>query len=125
MAAACAAEGHAMRTLRRVVLALASVAGLGVATVAGTSWYYGGSDGRGCARCHEIRPMVDAWSHSSHRNVGIGGEAPRRPGIAGAGQRPRSADGRREAQGRSCRRPAGSARGSRPGKRPEGEERSA
>ena len=39
-------------------------------TLAGTSWYYGGSDGMGCARCHEIRPLVDAWAHSSHRSVG-------------------------------------------------------
>ncbi len=41
----------------------------GVATLAGTSWYYGGDDGMGCARCHEIRPMVDAWAASSHRDV--------------------------------------------------------
>jgi hypothetical protein len=42
---------------------------LGVAALAGTSWYYGGDDGTGCARCHEIRPMVDTWAASSHRGV--------------------------------------------------------
>lgn len=58
-----------MRLLRRLALTLAAMAALGVATLASTSWYYGGRDGSGCARCHEIRPLVDAWSHSTHRNV--------------------------------------------------------
>src|SRR5512139_1919069 len=58
-----------MRTLRRLLLAIVAVAVVGVGTLAGTSWYYGGRDGMGCARCHEIRPLVDAWAHSSHRNV--------------------------------------------------------
>ena len=58
-----------MKALRQLVLGLASLAALGVATVAASSWYYGGADGKGCARCHEIRPMVDAWSQSSHRKV--------------------------------------------------------
>ena len=59
-----------MRLLRRLLLTLIAIAVLGVATLASTSWYYGGGDGTGCARCHEIRPMVEAWSHSSHRDVG-------------------------------------------------------
>jgi hypothetical protein len=59
-----------MRRLRRLLLALAVLAATGVGALAGSSWYYGGSDGSGCARCHEIRPMVDAWSHSTHREVG-------------------------------------------------------
>ena len=62
-----------MKTLRRLLLALATLAVLGVAALAGTSWYYGGDDGMGCARCHEIRPMVDAWAASSHRSVDVQG----------------------------------------------------
>jgi hypothetical protein len=58
-----------MKTLRRLPLALAAVAVVGVAALAGTSWYYGGEDGMGCARCHEIRPTVDAWAASSHRGL--------------------------------------------------------
>jgi hypothetical protein len=60
----------AMKTIRRLLLTVAVVAGLGAGALAGTSWYYGGEDGMGCARCHEIRPMVDAWAHSTHRAVG-------------------------------------------------------
>jgi hypothetical protein len=59
-----------MKTMRRLLLALIVVVVLGVGALAGTSWYYGGEDGAGCARCHEIRPMVDAWAHSTHRAVG-------------------------------------------------------
>jgi hypothetical protein len=56
--------------LRRLLVGAALVA-LGLASIlAGTSAYYGGSDGAGCGRCHEIRPAVEAWSHSSHRDVG-------------------------------------------------------
>ena len=58
-----------MKTLRRLVLSLLALGVLGVGTLAGTSTYYGGDDGMGCARCHEIRPMVDAWAASSHRSV--------------------------------------------------------
>ncbi len=58
-----------MKRLRRLLLGLAALALLGVAALAGTSWYYGGKDGMGCARCHEIRPMVDAWAESSHRET--------------------------------------------------------
>jgi hypothetical protein len=42
----------------------------GVATLAAMSGYYGGSDGSGCVRCHEIRPMANDWAGSAHRNVG-------------------------------------------------------
>jgi hypothetical protein len=58
-----------MGTLKRLLLVAAAASLVGIATLGGTSWYYGGHDGMGCARCHEIRPMVDAWSHSSHRGV--------------------------------------------------------
>jgi hypothetical protein len=58
-----------MKTLRRLLLAIAAVLVLGFAALAGTSWYYGRGDGTGCARCHEIRPMVDSWAASSHRGV--------------------------------------------------------
>jgi hypothetical protein len=58
-----------MKTLRRLLLFALVLGVLGVGTLAGTSWYYGGDDGMGCARCHEIRPMVDAWAASSHRGV--------------------------------------------------------
>jgi hypothetical protein len=58
-----------MRVLRRLLLAIAVLAVAGVAALAGSSWYYGGDDGSGCGRCHEIRPMVEAWSTSSHRDV--------------------------------------------------------
>lgn len=59
-----------MSTLRRSVGALAAVALGCVGALAGSSWYYGGARGSGCLRCHEIRPMVDAWTRSSHRAVG-------------------------------------------------------
>jgi hypothetical protein len=58
-----------MRRLRRILLGLSVVCVAAFAALAGSSWYYGGSDGMGCARCHEIRPMVDAWSRSTHRGV--------------------------------------------------------
>jgi hypothetical protein len=58
-----------MKPMRRLLLAVVAMAVIGVGTLAASSWYYGGADGMGCARCHEIRPMVDAWSRSSHRNV--------------------------------------------------------
>ncbi len=58
-----------MRVLRRALLAFAALAVVAVASLAGSSWYYGGRDGRDCARCHEIRPLAESWSHSSHRNV--------------------------------------------------------
>ena len=58
-----------MKTLRRLLFSVVALGVLGVATLAGTSYYYGGDDGMGCARCHEIRPMVDAWAASSHRGV--------------------------------------------------------
>jgi hypothetical protein len=59
-----------MGTPRRLLLGLATLSVLGVAALAGTSWYYGGEGGMACARCHEIRPMVDSWGRSSHRSVG-------------------------------------------------------
>jgi hypothetical protein len=58
-----------MKTRKRLLVTFASLVVLGVAALAGTSWYYGGDDGIGCARCHEIRPMVDSWAASTHRSV--------------------------------------------------------
>ncbi|MCC6589735.1 MAG: hypothetical protein IT168_23770 [Bryobacterales bacterium] len=31
--------------------------------------YYKSSWGKGCARCHEIRPQLDSWEHSAHRKI--------------------------------------------------------
>jgi len=58
-----------MKTLRRLALLAIVLAVVGVATLAGMSGYYGGDDGSGCARCHEIRPMVNAWAWSAHREI--------------------------------------------------------
>jgi hypothetical protein len=58
-----------MKPARRFLAGLAALAAVALAGVAGTSWYYGGADGAGCARCHEIRPMVESWAASSHRTV--------------------------------------------------------
>jgi hypothetical protein len=58
-----------MRNLRRFLLSIVGLAAVVFAVFAATSAYYGGADGRGCARCHEIRPMVDAWAASTHRGV--------------------------------------------------------
>jgi hypothetical protein len=58
-----------MKILRRLLGTLATLFVLGVVALAGTSWYYGGDEGMGCARCHEIRPMVDTWAASTHRGV--------------------------------------------------------
>jgi len=58
-----------MRQLRRIVLVAVAAGVLGLALLGTTSTYYGGSDGKGCARCHEIRPSTDAWSASTHREV--------------------------------------------------------
>lgn len=62
-----------MKALRRALLGLLAVAVVGLSALFGASHYYGGNDGTGCGRCHEIRPMVDAWSHSTHRSVGCKG----------------------------------------------------
>ncbi len=58
-----------MKVLRRALLVLVVLAVAGVATMVGMSGYYGGSDGSGCVRCHEIRPMAHDWAWSAHRNV--------------------------------------------------------
>jgi hypothetical protein len=58
-----------MKKLRYAVLTLAVVAVAGVASLAAMSGYYGGDDGSGCVRCHEIRPMANDWAWSAHRNV--------------------------------------------------------
>ena len=58
-----------MKKLNRALLVLAVLAVAGVATMAGMSGYYGGADGSGCVRCHEIGPMANDWAWSAHRNV--------------------------------------------------------
>jgi len=58
-----------MKTLKRLLVGLSALVVVGLLVVLGTSAYYGGDDGQGCARCHEIRPMVDAWAASTHRGV--------------------------------------------------------
>ena len=35
----------------------------------GGALYYEAGGGSACARCHEIRPAVDAWANSTHRSV--------------------------------------------------------
>lgn len=62
-----------MKTLRRVLLLVVVLAVAGVATMAGMNGYYGGADGSGCVRCHEIRPMANDWAWSAHRNVSCAG----------------------------------------------------
>jgi hypothetical protein len=58
-----------MKILRRLLLAAAAMVLLAIAGAGGTTLYYGRDDGSGCARCHEIRPMVDSWAASTHRGV--------------------------------------------------------
>jgi hypothetical protein len=58
-----------MRALRQILLAALAAGVLALLSLAGTSSYYGGSDGKGCARCHEIAPMVESWAASTHRSV--------------------------------------------------------
>jgi len=62
-----------MRTLRRLLLLAVVLAVTGVGTLVGMGGYYGGSDGSGCVRCHEIRPMLNDWAWSAHRNVACSG----------------------------------------------------
>jgi len=62
-----------MKKLRYAVLTLAVLAVAGVATMAAMSGYYGGSDGSGCVRCHEIRPMANDWAWSAHRGIACAG----------------------------------------------------
>ena len=58
-----------MRSLRRVALTFVLLGCGAFFVLATASWYYGGADGKGCARCHEIRPMVDSWAGSTHRAI--------------------------------------------------------
>jgi hypothetical protein len=43
--------------------------GLAVLALLGGNLFYGANVGEGCARCHEIRPMYEAWTNSTHRSV--------------------------------------------------------
>jgi hypothetical protein len=58
-----------MKHLRWIALMSVVAAVLAIAVVGSSSVYYGGSDGEGCARCHEIRPSTDAWAGSTHRQI--------------------------------------------------------
>jgi hypothetical protein len=58
-----------MKTVRRLLLLVIVLGIAGVVTLAAMSGYYGRSDGSGCVRCHEIRPMANDWAWSAHRNV--------------------------------------------------------
>jgi hypothetical protein len=62
-----------MKMLRRLILLATVVVVAGVATLAAMSGYYGGSDGSGCVRCHEIRPMATDWAGSVHREIACSG----------------------------------------------------
>jgi hypothetical protein len=62
-----------MKKLRYAVLVLAILVAGGVVTLAAMSGYYGGDDGSGCVRCHEIRPMANAWGWSAHRGIPCSG----------------------------------------------------
>ena len=53
----------------RPALGVIIVALLGLGLVPAASVYYSAAGGAMCARCHEIRPAVAAWEHSSHRDV--------------------------------------------------------
>ena len=55
--------------MRRTALALVAVIALGILLFAGSSAYYGGVNGGGCVRCHEIRPALDSWGDSTHRGI--------------------------------------------------------
>jgi hypothetical protein len=58
-----------MKRFCSILFAAVAAGVLGIAVFGTTTAYYGGSDGLGCARCHEIRPSVDAWTDSTHRDV--------------------------------------------------------
>jgi hypothetical protein len=62
-----------MKALRRILVFCGALVVAGVVAVAGMSGYYGGADGSGCGRCHEIRPIANEWAWSAHRNVGCAG----------------------------------------------------
>lgn len=62
-----AARGAALRAPAKALLVAGGVALAGVGGLAAASGYYGGGDGAGCGRCHEIRPMVESLAVSSHR----------------------------------------------------------
>jgi hypothetical protein len=58
-----------MKTMCRLLLLLVVLSVAAVATLVGMNGYYGRSDGSGCVRCHEIRPMANDWAWSAHRSV--------------------------------------------------------
>jgi len=58
-----------MKLFRRILLVAVLAGVLGIAVLGTTSTYYGGSEGRGCPRCHEIRPSADSWAGSTHREI--------------------------------------------------------
>jgi hypothetical protein len=42
---------------------------LALFSVPAADLYYTASWGKGCARCHEIRPLFEAWEHATHRRI--------------------------------------------------------
>lgn len=54
---------------RFILIGGAGTAVLALAAIHGADYYYRGSWGEGCAKCHEIRPNHQAWLSSSHRRV--------------------------------------------------------
>lgn len=57
------------RRARVILTACGALVTLALAAIPGADYYYRGSWGEACARCHEIRPNHQAWLSSSHRRV--------------------------------------------------------
>jgi hypothetical protein len=53
------------------ILLIAPLVAVGLTLMApGTSLYFESGGGKRCTACHEMRPVYDLWSNSSHRNIG-------------------------------------------------------
>lgn len=58
-----------MRIVRGTLIVVVAIVLVGLAGLVTTGMVYGGGRGDRCASCHEIRPAVDAWRVSTHREV--------------------------------------------------------
>jgi hypothetical protein len=58
-----------VKLIRRVAFVVVVVGVLALAVLGTATSYYGGSEGRGCPRCHEIGPSADSWAGSTHREI--------------------------------------------------------
>ena len=58
-----------MKSLGRILVLVVLAALVSAGALVSTNGYYGGNGGERCASCHEIRPMVDSWASSAHRDV--------------------------------------------------------